>query len=77
MKFVTRLNVLGNPWIWSYFGAFLVWLVVVGVRSLGAVADAQVRQQVADSTVVHAVDVRRRFLDEPIEEAAPLMTALS
>jgi uncharacterized membrane protein required for colicin V production len=60
-----------------FFGAFMVWLVVVGVRSLGAVADAQVRQQVADSNVVHAVDVRRRFLDEPIEESAPLMTSLA
>jgi uncharacterized membrane protein required for colicin V production len=75
--FVRLLYGAGGAAFGVFFGAFLVWLVVVGVRSLGAVADAQVRQQVADSTVVHAVDVRRRFLDEPIEEAAPLMTALA
>ena len=26
-----------------FFGSFLVWLVVVGIRSMGAVADAQVQ----------------------------------
>jgi len=75
--FVRVLYGAGGAMFGIFFGAFLVWLVVVGVRSLGAVADAQVRQQAADSTVVHAVDVRRRFLDEPIEESAPLMTALA
>jgi uncharacterized membrane protein required for colicin V production len=75
--FVRLLYGLGGAVFGIFFGAFLVWLVVVGVRSVGAVADAQVRQQAADSTVVHAVDVRRRFLDEPIEEAAPLMTSLA
>jgi uncharacterized membrane protein required for colicin V production len=75
--FVRLLYGAGGAVFGIFFGAFLVWMVVVGVRSLGAVADAQVRQQVADSTVVHAVDVRRRFLDEPIEESAPLMTSLA
>jgi uncharacterized membrane protein required for colicin V production len=40
------------------FGAFLVWVMVVGVRSIGAIADAHVQVQAAQSTVVHAVDVR-------------------
>jgi uncharacterized membrane protein required for colicin V production len=40
------------------FGAFLVWVMVVGVRSIGAIADAHVQEQAAQSTVVHAVDVR-------------------
>ncbi len=75
--FVRLLYGLGGAVFGIFFGAFLVWLVVVGARSVGAVADAQVRQQAADSTVVHAVDVRRRFLDEPIEESAPLMTSLA
>ena len=75
--FVRLVYGAGGAVFGIFFGAFLVWLVVVGVRSIGAVADAQVRQQAADSTVVHAVDVRRRFLDEPIEEAAPLMTSLA
>src|SRR5712692_6304547 len=75
--FVRLLYGLGGAVFGIFFGVFLVWLVVVGARSVGAVADAQVRQQAADSTVVHAVDVRRRFLDEPIEESAPLMTSLA
>ena len=40
------------------FGAFLVWVMVVGVRSIGAIADAHVQEQAAQSTVVHTVDVR-------------------
>ena len=61
-----------------FFGAFLVWLIVVGVRSVGAVADAEVReQQASDANVVHAVDVRRRFLGEANEDQAPLTTSLA
>jgi uncharacterized membrane protein required for colicin V production len=66
-----------------FFGGFLVWLVVVGVRSLGAVADAQVREQspaqgnVAAARTLHAVDVRRRLLSESNEEEAPLMATLA
>ena len=75
--FVRLLYGAGGAVFGIFFGVFLLWLIVIGVRSVGAVADAQLRQQVADSTVVHAVDVRRRFLDEPIEDAAPLMTSLA
>ena len=60
-----------------FFGCFLVWLIIVGVRSIGSVADAQVREQVNDSSVLHAVDVRRRLLSEPSEEDAPLTTSLA
>ena len=60
-----------------FFGAFLVWLLVVCVRAVGAVADGQVREQATDSTVVHAVDVRRRYLGESNEEAAPLLISLA
>jgi uncharacterized membrane protein required for colicin V production len=61
-----------------FFGALLVWMVVFGVRSLGAVADAKVRQETADqnNTVLHAVD-RRRPLGETNEESATLMTSLA
>ncbi len=60
------------------FGAFLVWMVVFGVRSLGAVADAKVRHEAADqnNAVLHAVD-RRRPLSEGNEESATLMTSLA
>jgi len=60
-----------------FFGLFLVWLIVVAVRSVGSVADAQVREQASDSSVLHAVDVRRRILGEPSEDEAPLTTSLA
>jgi uncharacterized membrane protein required for colicin V production len=60
-----------------FFGLFLVWMIVVGVRSIGSVADAQVREQASDSSVLHAVDVRRRFLGEANEDRAPLTTSLA
>jgi len=60
-----------------FFGAFLVWLVVVGVRSVGAVADAHVQEQANQSTVVHVVDIRRRYLGEATEPSPGLMTSLA
>ena len=61
-----------------FFGVFLVWLIVVAVRAIGSVADAQVREQASDSSVLHAVDVRRRFLGEANEDQqAPLTTSLA
>src|SRR5256885_16925 len=60
-----------------FFGLFLVWMIVVAVRSIGSVADAQVREQASDASVGHAVDVRRRFLGEANEDRAPLTTSLA
>src|SRR6266436_9812326 len=40
-----------------FFGLFLVWLMIVAVRSIGSVANAEVRSQANDSSVVHAVDM--------------------
>src|SRR5438046_8641694 len=60
-----------------FFGLFLVWMVVVAVRSIGSVADAHVRAQANDTGVLHAVDVRRRILGEPSEDEAPLTTSLA
>jgi len=60
-----------------FFGCFLVWLIIVAVRSIGSVADAQVRVQANDSSVLHAVDVRRRLMSEPSEEDASLTTSLA
>jgi uncharacterized membrane protein required for colicin V production len=61
-----------------FFGAFLVWLVVVGVRSLGAVADATVQQEISEqnNAVVHAVDLRRRQ-SRPNEDSANLIVSLA
>lgn len=60
----------------AFFGLFLVWMIVVGVRSIGSVANAEVREQANDSSVVHAVDVRRRIFAER-ENEAPLTTSLA
>lgn len=61
----------------AFFGLFLVWLMVVAVRSIGSVANAEVREQANDTSVLHAVDVRRRFLGEASEDEAPLTTSLA
>ncbi len=61
----------------AFFGLFLVWLVIVGIRSIGSVANAEVREQANDSSVVHAVDMRRRIFSEQPEDEAPLTTSLA
>jgi Colicin V production protein len=50
-----------------FFGVFALWLTVVSVRAVGAVADAQVRTQsaavhTAPDVTSHALEIRRRFL---------------
>jgi hypothetical protein len=63
-----------------FFGVFLVWVVVVTVRSLGAVAEAQVRQQPAAAQEnirsLHAVDRRNGSFNET-SDASSLMTSLA
>src|SRR4051812_31445866 len=55
---------LGGAVVGLFFGSLLVWIIVVGVRSSGSFADAQLRQQSTGTTSVmpartlHAVDVR-------------------
>jgi hypothetical protein len=61
----------------AFFGLFMVWLTVVAVRSIGSVANAEVREQTNDSTVLHAVDMRRRIFAESGENEAPLTTSLA
>ena len=73
---------IGGAGLGLFFGGFLVWLVVVGVRSVGSVAEAQVRGQSslpysAQLQAIHAVDVRRGRLKEPNEGSAPLLTSLA
>jgi uncharacterized membrane protein required for colicin V production len=72
----------GGAVLGLFFGAFLVWLVVVAIRSVGAVAEAKVREQSSSASAgqpqaIHAVDLRRGFLNEPNEESAPLLTSLA
>src|SRR5262249_51164722 len=53
-----------------FFGLFLLWLTVVGVRAVGALAEGQARKPSgaaahgAQDPTSHALDVRRRFLSE-------------
>ncbi|MBV9617789.1 MAG: CvpA family protein [Verrucomicrobia bacterium] len=61
----------------AFFGLFLVWLIVVAVRSIGSVANAEVRERGNESSVLHAVDVRRRYLGEASDDEAPLTTSLA
>jgi hypothetical protein len=73
----------GGAIVGLFFGAFLVWLIVVGVRSIGAVADAQPRQPATMATsgtpgrAVHAVDLRRGPLSELNEEQPSLLNSLA
>src|SRR5204863_7412635 len=61
---------------------FLIWLLVVGVRSVGAVADARVRGQedvgaLPQPQALHVIDVRPRLLSESNEQLSPLITSLA
>lgn len=72
----------GGALLGFFFGAFLLWLVVFGARSIGAVAEAKVREQSSSASAgrplaIHAVDVRRGLWNEPNEESAPLLTSLA
>jgi membrane protein required for colicin V production len=65
-----------------FFGAFVLWMVVVSVRAIGAMADAQVRSRASSFDVGHsgtldAFEVRERFLSPSNEESATLATSLA
>jgi hypothetical protein len=60
-----------------FFGVFLMCLLVIGVRSLGAVADGQVRQKTADATVAHAVDMRIGVPAPGFNDSSDLLTLLA
>ena len=59
------------------FGLFLLCIVVVGVRSLGAVAAGQVRQKTAEASVTHTVDMRIGVPSQPTRESGDLLTLLA
>jgi len=74
---------LGGAVVGLFFGSFLVWVIIVGVRSLGTIADARVRQQSANQAAtapertLHAVDVRRRLAGELPPEDSSVMVSLA
>jgi len=73
----------GGAVVGLFFGSFLVWLAIVGVRSLGTIADAQIRQQTANQSAavpartLHAVDVRRRLAGQETEQSSGVMMSLA
>ena len=53
-----------------FFGAFLFWMIVVSVRAIGALADAQLSGRLNSSAAgLHAFEVRRHSLPAPEEES--------
>jgi Colicin V production protein len=65
-----------------FFGLFLLWLTVAGVRAIGALAEGQADSRSrapahgAQDATLHALGVRRRFLSEP-DEVPALATSLA
>lgn len=65
-----------------FLGVFTLWLIVVSVRALGAVALAQVRSRsvtvyAAPDPTSHALEVRRRFLGDGNEQSAAFAASLA
>jgi len=65
-----------------FFGLFTLWLIVVSVRVIGAVADAHVRSSSptmhgAPDPISHAVEVRRRFLGDGTDQSAAFAASLA
>src|SRR6266436_4624128 len=65
-----------------FLGVFTLWLIVVSVRALGAVAEAQVRSRsvtvhAAPDPTSHALEVRRRFLGDGNEQSAAFAASLA
>jgi Colicin V production protein len=77
------LSGTGGAVLGLFFGLFFVWILVVGVRSLGAVANGEVREQSAspasaEEETIHTVDIRRHSLGEPRDDnSASLVTSLA
>ena len=62
---------IGGAVLGVFFGAFLVWIMIVAVRSLGAVADAQVQ---SDSRIANQARANRQPAPD---ETSPVMTLLA
>jgi hypothetical protein len=73
----------GGAVLGIFFGTFFVWLIVVAIRSIGSVVEANVRAGSSAAVAmerpqaIHAVDERRKMFGEPNEQAAPLAPTLT
>jgi len=70
---------VGGALLGIFFGAFLVWMIIVGVRSMGALAEvpAQQKQAAAEAAApraLHAVDMRRGTVNESPEQPSVLLS---
>lgn len=70
--FVRVISGISGAFLGIFFGAFVVWLMVVSVRSLGALAEPPAAQRAAAPRAVHAVDLRRNAVDETPDETSVL-----
>jgi uncharacterized membrane protein required for colicin V production len=69
---------LGGALLGIFFGAFFVWIVVVGIRSVGAVAGGKMQAQASSGSLSPGdVDERRKLFGESTQEPAPLVPALA
>jgi hypothetical protein len=60
-----------------FFGVFLMCLLLIGVRSIGAIADGQVRQKAAEGAVAHTVDMRMGVPAPATNDSADVVTLLA
>jgi len=66
---------IGGAVLGVFFGVLLVWFMVVAVRSLGAVAEAQVQQE--SGQVLHSVDRRNGTVEDRADPSLmPLLARL-
>src|SRR5260370_20270713 len=64
------IHAVSGAVIGLFFGAFLFWMIVVSVRAIGALADAQLRGRSNSSAAgLHVFEVRRHSLPKPEEES--------
>jgi uncharacterized membrane protein required for colicin V production len=73
----------GGALLGLFFGTFLVWLVVIGIRSVGAVADASLHTKstaalsMSQTETLHPIDERRRLFGQSVEESPALAPSLA
>ena len=74
---------LSGAFLGLFFGAFFVWLIVVGVRSLGAIADASahvapaVAADQSESNTSRRIHMRLTDVDLANNESGPLLEMLA
>jgi hypothetical protein len=81
-KIVQLVYGFGGAITGLFFGLFALWLIVVSVRAIGAVADAQLRNpstpaHAGPDATSHALEVRRRFLADGNEQSAAFASSLA